>query len=74
MTHLNFRIDAKEAVLKPVKKPSLTRAYVEKHALPGENWEAARERLRAERARIQWSPKRSASELASRIRSAQCSS
>jgi plasmid replication initiation protein len=50
VTHLNFKIDAKEAVPKAVKKPSLTRAYVEKHALPGESWEVARERLRAERA------------------------
>jgi plasmid replication initiation protein len=51
VTHLNFKIDAKETVPKAVKKPSLTRAYVEKHALPGESWEVARERLRAERAR-----------------------
>jgi len=51
VTHLNFKIDAKEAVPKTVKKPSLTRAYVEKHALPGESWEVARERLRAERGR-----------------------
>jgi plasmid replication initiation protein len=51
VTHLNFKIDAKESVPKAVKRPSLTRAYVEKHALPGESWEAARERLRAERAR-----------------------
>jgi plasmid replication initiation protein len=51
VTHLNFKIDAKEAAPKTVKRPSLTRAYVEKHAHPGESWEAARERLRAERAR-----------------------
>ena len=51
VTHLNFKIDAKESVPKAVKRPSLTRAYVEKHALPGESWEAARERLRAVRAR-----------------------
>ncbi len=51
VTHLNFKIDAKETVSKAVKRPSLTRAYVEKHALPGESWEVARERLRAERAR-----------------------
>ena len=51
VTHLNFKIDAKESVPKAVKRPSLTRAYVEKHALPGESWEVARERLRAERAR-----------------------
>jgi plasmid replication initiation protein len=50
VTHLNFKIDAKEAAPKAVKKPSLTRAYVEKHALPGESWEVARARLRAERA------------------------
>jgi plasmid replication initiation protein len=49
VTHLNFKIDAKEAAPKAVKRPSLTRAYVEKHALPGESWEVARERLRAER-------------------------
>ena len=52
VTHLNFKIDAKESVPKAVKRPSLTRAYVEKHALPGESWEVARERLRAERARV----------------------
>ena len=34
VTHLNFKIDAKEAAPKVVKRPSLTRAYVEKHALP----------------------------------------
>ena len=51
VTHLNFKIDAKEAVPKAVKRPSLTRAYVEKHALPGESWDVARERLRAERGR-----------------------
>ena len=51
VTHLNFKIDAKEAAPKVVKRPSLTRAYVEKHALPGESWEVARERLRAERAK-----------------------
>ena len=51
VTHLNFKIDAKESVPKAVKRPSLTRAYVEKHALPGESWEVARERLRAERTR-----------------------
>ena len=45
------QIDAKETVPKVVKRPSLTRAYVEKHALPGESWEVARERLRAERAK-----------------------
>jgi hypothetical protein len=39
-------------VMEWVKRPSLTRAYVEKHALPGESWEVARERLRAERARV----------------------
>jgi plasmid replication initiation protein len=49
VTHLNFKIDAKEAAPKAVKRPSLTRAYVEKHAHPGESWEAARARLRAER-------------------------
>ena len=47
----SLKIDAKETVPKAVKRPSLTRAYVEKHALPGESWEAARERLRAERAK-----------------------
>ena len=52
VTHLNFKIDAKEVVPKAVKRPSLTRAYVEKHALPGESWEVARERLRAERAKV----------------------
>jgi len=51
VTHLNFKIDAKEAAPEVVKRPSLTRAYVEKHALPGESWEVARERLRAERGR-----------------------
>ena len=51
VTHLNFKIDAKETVPKPVKKPSLTRAYVEKNARPGESWETARERIRAERAK-----------------------
>jgi plasmid replication initiation protein len=51
VTHLNFKIDAKEAAPKVVKRPSLTRAYVEKHAHPGESWEVARERLRAERGR-----------------------
>jgi plasmid replication initiation protein len=51
VTHLNFKIDAKEAAPTVVKRPSLTRAYVEKHAHPGESWEAARERLRAERGR-----------------------
>ena len=51
VTHLNFKIDAKQTVPKAVKRPSLTRAYVEKHALPGESWEVARERLRAERGR-----------------------
>jgi plasmid replication initiation protein len=49
VTHLNFKIDAKEVAPVPVKQPSLTRAYVEKHARVGESWEAARERLRAER-------------------------
>ena len=50
VTHLNFKIQAKEAPLSaPVKRPSLTRAYVEKQARAGESWEAARERLRAER-------------------------
>jgi hypothetical protein len=44
-------LDAKEASPKVVKRPSLTRAYVEKNARPGESWEVARERLRAERAR-----------------------
>ena len=52
VTHLNFKIDAKEAAPKAVKRPSLTRAYVEKHALPGESWEVARERLRAEGGRV----------------------
>ena len=51
VTHLNFKIDAKDSVPKAVKRPSLTRAYVEKHALPGESWAVARERLRAERAK-----------------------
>ena len=51
VTHLNFKIDAKEAAPKAVKRPSLTRAYVEKNARPGESWEVARERLRAERGR-----------------------
>ena len=41
VTHLNFKIDAKEAAPKAVKRPSLT----------GESWEVARERLRAERGR-----------------------
>ena len=50
VTHLNFKIQAKEAPLSaPVKRPSLTRAYVEKQARAGESWETARERLRAER-------------------------
>ena len=50
VTHFNFKIQAKEAPLSaPVKRPSLTRVYVEKHARVGESWEAARERLRAER-------------------------
>ena len=49
VTHLTFKIDAKEAAPKAVKPPSLTRAYVEKHARVGESWETARERLRAER-------------------------
>jgi plasmid replication initiation protein len=49
VTHLNFKIDAKEVAPKAVKQPSLTRAYVEKHARVGESWEVARERLRAER-------------------------
>lgn len=50
VTHLNFKIQAKEAPLSaPVKRPSLTRTYVEKQARAGESWEAARERLRAER-------------------------
>jgi plasmid replication initiation protein len=52
VTHLNFKIDAKATVPTVVKKPSLTRAYVEKHAHPGESWEVARERLRAERGRV----------------------
>ena len=51
VTHLNFKIDAKEVAPKAVKRPSLTRAYVEKNARPGESWEVARERLRAERGR-----------------------
>ena len=51
VTHLIFKIDAKEAAPKAVKQPSLTRAYVEKHARAGESWETARERLRAERKR-----------------------
>ncbi len=51
VTHLNFKIDAKDVVPKAVKKPSLTRAYVEKNARPGENYETAIVRLRAERAR-----------------------
>jgi plasmid replication initiation protein len=51
VTHLNFKIDAKEVMPTVVKKPSLTRAYVEKHEHPGESWEVARERLRAERGR-----------------------
>jgi plasmid replication initiation protein len=51
VTHLNFKIDAKESLPKPVKKPSLTRPYVEKHARPGESDETAIARLRAERAR-----------------------
>ncbi len=51
VTHLNFKIDAKEVVPKAVKKPSLTRAYVEKNARPGESYEVAIARLRAERAR-----------------------
>ena len=49
VTHLNFKIDAKEVLLKPVKKPSLTRAYVGKNARPGETYETAVARLRAER-------------------------
>jgi plasmid replication initiation protein len=52
VTHLNFKIDAKATVPTVVKRPSLTRAYVEKHAHPGESWEVARERLRAERGRV----------------------
>jgi plasmid replication initiation protein len=51
VTHLNFKIDAKEAAPTVVKRPSLTRAYVEKHAHPSESWEVARERLRTERGR-----------------------
>ena len=51
VTHLNFKIDAKEVIPKPVKKPSLTRAYVGKNARPGETYETAVARLRAERAR-----------------------
>ena len=51
VTHLNFKIDAKEIVPKPVKKPSLTRVYVGKNARPGETYETAVARLRAERAR-----------------------
>jgi len=51
VTHLNFKIDAKEVIPKPVKKPSLTRAYVGKNARPGESYETAVARLRAERAR-----------------------
>ncbi len=51
VTHLNFKIDAKEVVPKAVKKPSLTRAYVQKNARPGESYEVAIARLRAERAR-----------------------
>ena len=51
VTHLNFKIDAKETEPKPVKKPSLTRAYVEKQARPGESYETAIARLRAERVR-----------------------
>ena len=51
VTHLNFKIDAKEVIPKPVKKPSLTRAYVGKNARPGETYETAMARLRAERAR-----------------------
>ncbi len=51
VTHLNFKIDAKEVVPKAVKRPSLTRAYVEKNARPGESYEVAIARLRAERAR-----------------------
>ena len=50
VTHLNFKIDAKEVLPKPVKKPSLTRAYVVKNARPGETYETAVARLRAERA------------------------
>jgi plasmid replication initiation protein len=38
VTHLNFKIDAKATVPTVVKRPSLTRAYVEKHAHPGESW------------------------------------
>ena len=49
VTHLTFKIDAKEAAPKAVKQPSLTPAYVEKQARVGESWETARERLRAER-------------------------
>jgi hypothetical protein len=45
VTHLNFKIDAKEAAPKAVKRPSLTQAYVEKHALPGESWEGVRDDL-----------------------------
>ncbi len=52
VTHLNFKIDAKETGPTPVKKPSLTRAYVEKNARPGESYETAMARLRAERARV----------------------
>ena len=51
VTHLTFKIDAKEDAPKAVKAPSLTRAYVEKHARAGESWETARERMRAERKR-----------------------
>ena len=52
VTHLNFKIDAKEVIPKPVKKPSLTRAYVGKNARPGETYETAVARLRAERAHV----------------------
>jgi len=49
VTHLNFKIQAKEALPTPLKKPSLTRAYIEKNARVGESYEAATARLRAER-------------------------
>jgi hypothetical protein len=38
------QVDASEAP-RPTK-PKLTRAYIEQHALPGESWEDATERLR----------------------------
>jgi plasmid replication initiation protein len=44
ITHLTFAIKVKPDP-KP-KKPKIDRAYIEKHALPGETWEAATARIK----------------------------